>query len=95
MPATISADKSREELRHWRQTDPDGLVDYAFDLQTELRQLREASAQNSRNSWRPPSTDRAEKPKPPEPAPEVRPQNGRPTRPSRSHPPTQRHAHAR
>ena len=64
MPAAISADKSREELRHWHQTDPDGLVDYAFDLQTELRQLRDAAAQNSRNSSRPPSTDRSEKPKP-------------------------------
>src|SRR5487761_1985279 len=64
MSATISADKSREELRLWHQTDPDGLVDYAFDLQTELRQLRDAAAQNSRNSSRPPSTDRSEKPTP-------------------------------
>src|SRR5438034_6286568 len=64
MPAAISADKSLEELRHWHQTDPDGLVDYAFDLQTELRQLRDAAAQNSRNSSRPPSTDRSEKPQP-------------------------------
>jgi transposase len=64
MPAAISADKSREELRHWHQTDPDGLVDYALDLQTELRRLRDAAAQNSRNSSRPPSTDRSEKPQP-------------------------------
>ncbi len=64
MPAAISADKSREELRHWHQTDPEGLVDYAFNLQAELRQLRDAAAQNSRNSSRPPSTDRSEKPKP-------------------------------
>ena len=64
MPANISADKSREELRHWQQTDPDGLVDYALNLQAELRQLRDAAAQNSRNSSRPPSTDRSEKPKP-------------------------------
>ena len=64
MPVAISADKSREELRHWHQTDPDGLVDYTFDLQTELRQLWDAAAQNSRNSSRPPSTDRSEKPKP-------------------------------
>jgi transposase len=64
MPAAISADKSREELRHWHQTDPEGLVDYAFDLQTELRRLRDTAAQNSRNSSRPPSTDRPEKPKP-------------------------------
>ena len=42
MPATSSADKTHEELRHWHQTDPEGLVNYAFDLQTELRQLRDA-----------------------------------------------------
>jgi transposase len=64
MPAAISADKSRQELRRWHQTDPAGLVDYAFDLQTEVRRLRDAAAQNSRNSSRPPSTDRPEKPKP-------------------------------
>src|SRR6266704_6937898 len=64
MPATISADKSREELWHWCQADPEVLVDYAFNLQTELRQLRDAAAQNSRNSSRPPSTDRSETPKP-------------------------------
>ena len=64
MPANTSADKSRQELRHWQQTDPDGLVDYALKLQTELRQLRDAAAQNSRNSSRPPSTDRSEKPTP-------------------------------
>ena len=51
-------------MRHWQQTDPDGLVDYALALQTQLRQLRDAAAQNSRNSSRPPSTDRSEKPKP-------------------------------
>ena len=64
MPATISADKSRQELRHWLQTDPDGLVDYALALQTQLRQLRDAAAQNSRNSSRPPSADGPDKPKP-------------------------------
>jgi transposase len=64
MPATSSGDKSREELRRWQQTDPDGLVDYALELQTELRQFRDAAAQNSRNSSLPPSTDRSEPPKP-------------------------------
>jgi hypothetical protein len=95
MPAAISADKSREELRHWHQTDPDGLVDYALDLQTELRRLRDAAAQNSRNSSRPPFHGPIRETPAQEPAQEVRPQNGRPTRPSRSHPPAQRHAHAR
>lgn len=64
MPAATSADKSREQLRHWQQTDPDGLLDYTLQLQAQLRQLRDAAAQNSRNSSLPPSSDRAEKPKP-------------------------------
>jgi len=64
MPAATSADKSREELRHWQQTDPDGLLDYTLQLQAQLRQLRDAAAQNSRNSSLPPSSDRSEKPKP-------------------------------
>jgi transposase len=64
MPAAISADKSRQELWLLHQTDPDGLVDYALALQAEVRQWRDSAAQNSRNSSRPPSTDRSEKPKP-------------------------------
>lgn len=64
MPAATSADKSREELQHWQQTDPDGLLDYTLQLQAQLRQLRDAAAQNSRNSSLPPSSDRSEKPKP-------------------------------
>ena len=64
MPAAISADKSRQELQRWQQTNPDGLVDYTLALQAELCQLRDAVAQNSRNSSRPPSTDRSEKPEP-------------------------------
>jgi transposase len=59
-----SVDKSWDELWSWGQTDPRGLVDYTFELQTELRRLRDAAAQNSRNSSRPPSTDRPEQPKP-------------------------------
>ena len=64
MGANNSADKSREELWRWQQTDPSGVVDYTFELQVEVRRLRDRVAQNSRNSSRPPSTDGAERPKP-------------------------------
>ena len=64
MSATASADKSFEELWRWQRSDPRGLVDYTFQLQAQLRQWRDAAAQNSRNSSRPPSTDRPESPKP-------------------------------
>lgn len=64
MPADTSVDKSLEELRSWGHTDPCGLADYTFELQAEVRRLRDAAAQNSSNSSRPPSTDRPEKPKP-------------------------------
>lgn len=64
MAATPSVDKSRQELWHWSQTDLPGLVDYTFALQAEVRRLRDSAAQSSRNSSRPPSTDRPEKPKP-------------------------------
>jgi transposase len=40
------------------------LADYTFELQSEVRRLREAAAQNSSNSSRPPSSDRPESPKP-------------------------------
>jgi transposase len=59
-----SVDKSLAELRRWGQTDPCGLADYTFALQTEARCLRDAAAQDSRNSSRPPSTDRSDKPQP-------------------------------
>lgn len=62
--ANNSADKSRAELWRWQQTDPRGLVDYTFELQAEVRRLRDRAAQNSRNTSRPPSTDGAEQPKP-------------------------------
>ena len=65
MPAATFADKSLEELRRWQQTDPDGLVDYTFNLQAQLRQLRDTAAQNSRNSSLPPSTDRSPPPRGP------------------------------
>jgi hypothetical protein len=64
MDADNSADKSLEELCLWGQTDPRGLAQYAFQLQAEVRRLRDAAAQNSRNSSRPPATDRPEQPKP-------------------------------
>jgi transposase len=64
MDVTDSVDKSWEELRRWNRTDPRGFVDYAFELQAEVRRLRDAAAQNSHNSSRPPSTDRPEQPKP-------------------------------
>lgn len=64
MPAEISVDKSLEELSSWGQTDPSGLAAYTFALQTEVQRLRDLAAQNSRNSSRPPSTDKPEKPQP-------------------------------
>ena len=64
MPANISADKTLEQLLNWAQTDPLGLIDYTFELQAEVRRLRDAAALNSRNSSLAPSTDRAEPPQP-------------------------------
>jgi transposase len=64
MAADNSVAKSRDELWHWQQTDPRRLVEYTLDLQTEVRRLRDAAAQNSHNSSRPPSTDGVEQPKP-------------------------------
>jgi transposase len=64
LDADTSVDKSLEELRSWGQTDPGGLAGYAFELQAEVRRLRDAAAQNSSNSSRPPSTDKSEKPQP-------------------------------
>ena len=64
MPVGSSVDKSLAELRSWGQTDPGGLADYTFELQAQVRRLRDAAAQSSRNSSRPPSSDRSEQPKP-------------------------------
>jgi transposase len=64
MHAGTSVDKSWQQLWDWQQSDPRALVDYTFELQAEVRRLRDASAQNSRNSSRPPSSDRPEQPKP-------------------------------
>lgn len=64
MGANNSVDKSLEELWSWGQTDPRALAHYTFELQAEIRRLRDAAAQNSGNSSRPPSTDGPEQPKP-------------------------------
>src|SRR5450432_2343577 len=64
MDTPISVDKSWEELWSWGQTDQRGLVDHTFQLQAEVRRLRDLAAQNSRNSSRPSSTDRPEQPNP-------------------------------
>ena len=64
MAANNSVDKSWQELWNWHQAEPRGLVDYAFELQAEVRRLRDAAVLNSRNSSRPPSTDGPERPKP-------------------------------
>jgi transposase len=64
MGAANSVDKSWEQLWSWNQADPHGLTTYTFELQAEVRRLRDVVAQNSSNSSRPPSTDRPEQPKP-------------------------------
>src|SRR5579862_1938071 len=64
MRVSSSVDKSLTQLRNWGQTDPSGLADYTFELQAEVRRWRDAAAQNSTNSSRPPSSDRPESPKP-------------------------------
>ena len=46
------------------RTDLAGLVDYTLALQAENGRLRDAAAQNSSNSSRPPGTDRPETPRP-------------------------------
>ena len=73
MGADNSVDKSWAELWSWGQADQGGLITYTFELQAEVRRLRDAAAQNSRNSSRPPSTDRPEPPKPKS----LRPMSGR------------------
>jgi transposase len=64
MEAAHSADKSWDQLWSWGQADQCGLVTFAFELQAEVRRLRDAVAQNSSNSSRPPSTDGPEQPRP-------------------------------
>jgi transposase len=73
MAAAASVDKSWEELWSWHQADPHALVNYTFQLQAEVRRLRDAAAQNSHNSSRSPSTDRPEQPQPKS----LRPKSGR------------------
>ena len=64
MPTKTSVDKSLEELLSWGQTDLSGLAAYTFGLQAQVRRLLDSAAQNSRNSSRPPSTDKPETPQP-------------------------------
>jgi transposase len=62
--ADISVDRSWEDLWSLGQSNQHALVDHTFQLQAEVRRLRDAAAQSSRNSSRPPSTDRPEQPQP-------------------------------
>src|SRR5665811_627276 len=56
--------KSLEELQNRGQADSRGLADYTFQLQEEVRRLRDGAAQNSSNSSRPPTPTRPERPRP-------------------------------
>ena len=64
MGTDYSVDKSWQELWSWGQADQRGLVTFTFQLQAEVRRLRDSAAQNSSNSSRPPSTDKPEQPQP-------------------------------
>ena len=74
--------KSRAQLWDWGHAHLDQLVDYTLELQPEVGRLRESAAQNSRNSSRPPSTDRPETPKPKS----LRQKSGRPSGGQPGHP---------
>ena len=63
MPGASSLDHTRDDLLALGKGDLSALVTLTLDLQAEVRKLRDAAAQNSGNSSRPPSGDR-EKPKP-------------------------------
>src|SRR5450759_29995 len=56
--------KDRPGLMQLGRADLAGLVDYTLALQAENVRLRDAAAQNSSNSSRPPGTDRPETPRP-------------------------------
>src|SRR5271157_1775823 len=56
--------KDRPGLMQLGRADLAGLVDYTLALQAENGRLRDAAAQNSSNSSRPPGTDRPETPRP-------------------------------
>ena len=64
MCSANSVVKDRKGLMQLGRADLAGLVDYTLELQAENGRLRDAAAQNSSNSSRPPSTDRPEKPQP-------------------------------
>lgn len=82
MSTENSVVKSRAQLLDWGQTHLEGLVDYTWELQQEVGRLRDATAQNSSNSSRPPSTDRPEKPQPKS----LRKKSGRPSGGQPGHP---------
>src|SRR5258708_15105827 len=64
MCSANSVVKDRRGLLQLGRADLAGLVDYTLELQAENGRLRDAAAQNSSNSSRPPSTDKPEKPQP-------------------------------
>jgi transposase len=64
MQGATSVVKSRTELWSLGRSDLAELVNYTLELQAENSRLRDAAAQNSSNSSRPPATDRPEKPRP-------------------------------
>lgn len=94
MCAENSVVKSRAQLWDWGQAHLDELVDYTLELQQEVGRLRDAAAQNSSNSSRPPSTDRPETPKPKSLRRKSgRPSGGQPGHPGRTLQPSEKPQH--
>ena len=91
MRAETSVVKSREELLGLGPSPPaPAWSSYTLALQAEVSRLRDVRAQNSRNSSRPPSTDRPETAQTQKPAPKVRTPLRRSAWPPRPHSSTQR-----
>src|ERR1035437_3373419 len=82
MCSANSVVKDRMGLLQLGRADLAGLVDYTLELQAENGRLRDAAAQNSSNSSRPPSTDRPETPQPKS----LRRKSGRPSGGQLGHP---------
>src|ERR1039457_1431873 len=74
--------KDRTGLMQLGRADLAGLVDYTLELQADNVRLRDAAAPSSRNSSRPPSTDRPETPQPKS----LRKKSGRPSGGQPGHP---------